>query len=278
VNDVGIFARTFTQPTLEGVLDAVVAHGLSHVHLNMKAACGDNLPELIEPELSSRIREAFARRGLVMTSVSATFNAIHPDPGQRELDTKRACLLMDSCRAMGTSMLSLCTGTRDPVDMWKRHPDNDRPDAWRDLLATLENMLPVAERNGVVLGIEPERNNVVNSAEKARRLLDELRSPHLRIILDGANLFDEDNISQMREVLPRAFELLSEAMVMAHAKDIPDPKHKSQAAGRGLLDWPAYFGLLQEYRFQGPVILHNLSEDEIPASLSFVREGLRAVS
>ena len=278
MNDVGIFARTFTQPTLEGILDAVVAHGLSHVHFNMKAACEANLPDVIEPELSTRIRDAFARRGLVMTSVSATFNAIHPDRRQRELDTQRACHLMDSCKAMGTSTLSLCTGTRDPLDMWKRHPDNDRPDAWRDLLGTLNHMLRVAERNGVILGIEPERNNVVNSAERARRLLDEVRSPHLRIILDGANLFDEGHLSGMREVLTQAFELLSEDMVMAHAKDIADPEHKSQAAGRGLLEWPVYFELLKKYRFNGPVILHNLTEAEIPASLSFVKEGLRAVS
>lgn len=179
-------------------------------------------------------------------------------------------------------MLSLCTGTRDPLDMWKRHPDNDRPDAWRDLLTTSEQLLPVAERNGLTLGIEPERNNVVNSAEKARRLLDELRSPHLRIILDGANLFDEGQISGapdvMREVLTRAFELLSEDMVMAHAKDIPGPEVKSQAAGRGLLDWPVYFELFRKHGFEGPVILHNLTEAEVPAALSFVKEGLRAVS
>ena len=58
MNDVGVFARTFTQPTLEGILDAVAAHGLSHVHFNMKAACGANLPDVIEPELSARIRDA----------------------------------------------------------------------------------------------------------------------------------------------------------------------------------------------------------------------------
>jgi sugar phosphate isomerase/epimerase len=278
MNEVGIFARTFTQPTLERILDAVVAHGLSQVHFNMKAACDVNLPDVIAPELCTRVRNAFAERGLVMTSVSATFNAIHPDPRQRELDTRRACHLMDSCRAMGTSMLSLCTGTLDSSDMWKRHPDNDRPDAWRDLLTTFEQLLPVAERNGLTLGIEPERNNVVNSAEKARRLLNELRSPHLKIILDGANLFDEGQISDMREVLTRAFELLSEDMVMAHAKDIPDPEVKSQAAGRGLLDWPIYFELFRIHKFEGPVILHNLREAEVPAALSFVKEGLRAVS
>jgi sugar phosphate isomerase/epimerase len=278
MNDVGIFARTFTQPTLEGILDAVVAHGLSQVHFNMKAACDAHLPDVIEPELCTRVRNAFAERGLVMTSVSATFNAIHPDARQRELDTRRACHLMDSCRAMGTSMLSLCTGTRDPLDMWKRHPDNDQPDAWRDLLRTFDQLLPVAERNGLTLGVEPERNNVVNSGEKARRLLNELRSPHLKIILDGANLFDEGQISDMREVLIRAFELLAEDMVMAHAKDIPSPEVKSQAAGRGLLNWPVYFELFRRHGYEGPVIIHNLTEAEVPAALSFVKEGLRAVS
>ena len=57
--------------------------------------------------------------------------------------------------------------------MWRRHPDNDKPDAWSDLLATLDQLVPVAEEHGVVLGIEPEHANVIDSAQRARLLLDE---------------------------------------------------------------------------------------------------------
>jgi len=272
--EIGIFSRTFSSDTLGGLLDAIASHGVSQVHFNMKGAGVPNLPEEIDAKLCTGIRSAFAERGLIMCSLSGTYNMIHPDPRQRELETGRACRLIQSCPQMGASIVTLCTGTRDPVDMWRRHPANHQPDAWRDLLATLGRLLPAAENSGVILGIETEPNNVVNSAAKARRLLDELRSPNLKIVMDGANLFDED-LSDMRGVLHDAFQLLAPDIVMVHAKDITDESGpRSQAAGTGLLDWETYFRLLHKYRYPGVVVLHNLSESELDESLRFVRRHL----
>jgi sugar phosphate isomerase/epimerase len=273
--DIGIFSRTFSRPTLDGVLDAVAAHGLSHVHFNLKSAGGSSLPDVIDAELCTRIRQAFERRGFVMTSISGTFNAIHPDKQERETGTKRACQLIERCRRMGTSIVTLCTGSRDPKDMWKRHPENDLPDAWRDLLATLSRLLPAAQSSGVVLGIEPETNNVINSAAKARRLLDELRSPQLKIIMDGANLFEDGGGSAMERVLTEAFDLLAPDVVVVHAKDLADPPtHPGQAAGKGKLDWNTYCRLIRTYHYDGAVILHNLDETEVAESVSFMKDRL----
>ena len=273
--DIGIFSRTFTRPTLDGVLNAVAAHGLSHVHFNLKSAGVENLPDEIPDALCARIRRSFETSGIVMTSISGTFNAIHPDIGQRELDTQSACRIIQSSRRMGTSTVSLCTGSRDPGDMWRRHPGNQLPDAWQDLLATLGRLLSVAESSGVVLGIEPETNNVVDSALKARRLLDELRSPNLKIIMDGANLFHGLEIAGMQDVLTEAFDLLAPDIVMVHAKDITgDPTHTHQAAGTGKLDWRTYCRLLKQNNYEGVVILHNLRETEVATSVGFLEERL----
>ena len=71
---------------------------------------------------------------------------------------------------METGLLTLCTGTRDPDDQWRRHPGNDTPEAWRDLLASMDVALAVAEDYDLHLGIEPELANVVDSASRARRM------------------------------------------------------------------------------------------------------------
>jgi sugar phosphate isomerase/epimerase len=274
---IGVFSRTFARPAIDAVLDVICAHGLSNVHFNFSSAGLTSLPDAIGRELCDEIREKFEDRRLVMTSVSATFNAIHPDVRQRELDIRRACGIIESCPRIGAPMASLCSGTRDPQDMWKRHAANDLPDAWADLLATLGRLLPVAEAAAVTLGIEPEHNNVVNSAEKARRLLDELRSPSLRIILDGANLFDGTEPPAQADVLSRAVDLLGSDIVLAHAKDIPHPARPSYAAGRGLLDWSTYLGVLNKSGYGGPLVLHGLREDEVPGSIQFLKDKLNAI-
>lgn len=273
--NIGIFSRTYSRPTLDGVLDAIAAHGLSQVHFNLRSAGVAALPDEIDTALCKSIRQSFEKRAMVMTSISGTFNAIHPDTAQRNADIARACQLIASCRQLGTDIVTLCTGTRDASDMWRRHPANDQPDAWNDLLQTLSLLLPTAQANDVVLGIEPETNNVINSAAKARRLLDDLRSRHLRIIFDGANLFDNPADPAMAQVLTESFQLLAPDIIMVHAKDLASPPHRpSQAAGRGCLDWHTYCRLLYAHSYNGPVVLHNLAEDEVEESIAFVKDQL----
>ena len=273
----GIHIGTFPRPTLEEALDAVSSHGLDCVHFNFKSVGGKSMPEEIDEALSARIRQEITARGLVMGTVSGTFNMIHPDARRRREGLKRLGVLASAAVGLGTSVITLCTGTRDPDDMWRRHPDNDTPQAWRDLVESLTRAVQIAEAADVTLGIEPEVSNVVDSASKARRLLDEIGSPRLKIVMDGANLFHAGELPQMREVLDGAFELLGSEIVLAHAKDLDrDGQAGHVAAGLGQLDYDHYLRLLKGVGFNGPLILHSLAEDQVSGCVKFLREKLDA--
>lgn len=41
-------------------------------------------------------------------------------------------------KGMGTSVVTLCTGTRDPEDMWRWHPENTSSQAWDELLRSMD--------------------------------------------------------------------------------------------------------------------------------------------
>jgi sugar phosphate isomerase/epimerase len=276
----GIFVRTFTRPTLGATLEAVRSSGLECIHFNMMAAgAPSSMPEQIEPALADRIRQEEAGRGLSMVSVSGTFNMAHPDPERRRAGLRRLRVLAEACSPMGVSVVSLCTGTRDPDDLWRRHPENDRPDAWRDMTATMGEALAMADRAGVTLAIEPEVANVVDSARKARRLLDEMRSPRLKVIIDPANLFQAGDLPRMRPILDEAFQLLGPDIVLAHAKDLSrDGEAGHEAAGTGLLDYDYYLNLLSRIGFQGPILLHGLSESQVPPCVAFLRAKLAGVA
>ena len=216
------------------------------------------MPEHIELALLDRIRQAFDERGLKMAAVSGTFNMIHPDPGERRQGLLRLRELASACPRLGTSVVTLCTGTRDPENIWRGHPGNNSPAAWNDLCHSLAEALGFAEEFGVTLGVEPEVSNVVDSARKARRLLDEMRSSRLKIIMDGANLFHTGELPRMREILNEAFDLLGRDIVIAHAKDLShDGEAGNLAAGAGVLDYDHYLALLQSTGFGGPLILHG---------------------
>ena len=42
----------------------------------------------------------------------------------------------------------------------------------------------------------------------------------------------------------------------------------------GKLDYDRYVSLLHEYRFEGPLLLHGLSEAQVPGCVAFLREKL----
>ena len=145
------------------------------------------------------------------------------------------------------------------------------------MVAGLSEVLPLAEANQITLGVEPEPSNVVASACKARRLLDELKSLRLKIVMDAANLFRVEDLPRMHETLDEAFDLLGGDIVLAHAKDIQlAGELRYVAAGKGSLDYDQYISLLNAFGFAGSLILHELKESEVAGTVAFLREKLNA--
>ncbi len=77
----------------------------------------------------------------------------------------------------------------------------------------------IADRHEVTLAFEPEINNVVSSTMRARRLLDEIASPWLKVVIDPANLVHADEMGHLVEVLDEAIDWIGSDIVLAHAKE-----------------------------------------------------------
>jgi sugar phosphate isomerase/epimerase len=272
---IGILLKTFRVGTLESRLDAARACGLDFVQMSFDCAGLPAMPEAIPPELAGRIRRAATDREITIASVEGTFNMSHPDAAERGAGLRRLKALAEACPGLGTSKIHICTGTRNRDSMWRPHPDNGLPASWRDMTACVREATDIARQAGVVLAFEPEVNNVVDSAKKARRLLDEIGSPFLKVTFDAANLFHAGELPRMSEILDEAFALIGKDIVLAHAKDLDhdgDAGHK--AAGQGKLDYDRYVALLHRYQFPGPLLLHGLSEAQVPGCVAFLREKI----
>lgn len=274
---VGIFAKTFQRPSVEKVFDAVRAHDLSVAQFNMTCAGRSSMPKTISDAVARRIRSAAVERDVEIAAVSGTFNMIHPNEDRRAEGHRRLRTLAAACETMGTSVITLCTGTRDPDDKWRGHPDNETPTAWHDLCREMERALRIAEDHDVTLAFEPEVANVVSSAEKGRRLLDEMASDRLQVVFDPANLFVTASPEERRRLVEEGLDRLGEDLILAHAKD-RGPEGAFCPAGHGVLDYDHYVEALRAARFEGPLVLHGLGEEDVTACVEFVRERLDASS
>jgi sugar phosphate isomerase/epimerase len=273
--EIGLLTNTFSHTSIDEALRAVRAHGLRAVQLELASAGLAALPDQIPDEVAASIRQAAHTHGVDIAAVSGTFNMCHPDEDHRRQGLRRLDVLAGACAALGTNTITLCTGTRNRDSMWRPHPDNGSADAWRDLTATMQAAARIAAAHDVTLAFEPEVNNVVDSARKARQLLDEVGSPHLKVTIDPANLFHLGELPRMREIIEEAFALLSPDITLAHAKDLDhDGDAGHLPAGHGLLDYPLYLALLRQSGFDGALILHGLREADVDNCVTFLHGAI----
>jgi sugar phosphate isomerase/epimerase len=259
----GIFARTFPGTDPATVLGAVAGAGFAVTQYNMACSGLPSMPDAIGPDVAAAVRGASEASGVAVVALSGTCNIIHSDPVVRADCMRRLEVVIAAAPTLGTRLVTLCTGTRDPADQWRWHPDNATPAAWDDLLAEMEKAIAIAERFDLGLGIEPELANVVADAAAARRLLDAFATPRLGIVLDPANLFEQADARERRRLVEAATALLGPELAMAHAKDRA-ADGSFTAPGRGVIDFAHFVRTLRGAGFDGPLVTHGLTAAEAP--------------
>ena len=266
----GIFAKTFAGDEADTVLRAVKAAGYGCTQFNMACVGLPPMPDAIPDAVLSGIGAAATAHGVALAALSGTYNMIHPDPAVREAGQRQLRVMLAAARVLGVPLVTLCTGTRDPDDQWRHHPGNAEPEAWADMSREMAVALRSAEEAGVDLGIEPEQANVVTSAADARRLIGEMGSARLKIVLDPANLFERASTVEARRIVADAVEVCGDHIAMAHAKD----RHadgRFATAGTGVVDFPDFLSRLAAAGFDGPLVTHGLTAAEAPGVATYLR-------
>src|SRR5215475_6018072 len=174
--ELGIFAKTFPRKSIGEVFNAIAAHGLTCTQWNWACVPGfSSLPESVPAAITSAVARAAACSGVRICAVSATFNLI--DPPTLQTGLSRLPALAKAAIAVDCDLLTLCTGTRHPADMWAYHPENQSAKAWNDMVDALRQVCGIASDYGLRTAIEPETANVVCDARAAERVFEEL-GPH----------------------------------------------------------------------------------------------------
>jgi sugar phosphate isomerase/epimerase len=271
---IGIFAKTFPGSDPQQVLAAVRDSGFATAQFNLACVGLPSMPDAVPPETVAAIREASIATGVSLCALSGTYNMAHPDKLVRDTGLRQLRTVIETAVALGIPLVTLCTGTRNAEDQWGHHPDNSDPSAWADMAAGMAQALELSEQHGVDLGIEPEQANVVTSAAEAMRLIAEMGSKRLHIVLDPANLFEQADRAQAAAIVAKAIETAVGHIAMAHAKD----RHadgRFATAGEGVVDFHSFILRLRATGFDGPLVTHGLSASEAPGVARFLA-GLMA--
>ena len=223
------------------------------------------IPTIIPDAAIRAVNENAQKYGIPVKVINGTFNMAHPDRTVREEGIRRFDILCRAAKQLGADYISLCSGTRNPDNLWAPHPDNDTDAAWADMLDTVSRCTRTAEQYGIILAVESEASNIISTPERARRLMDTVGSPNLKMILDCANLFHAGRAhpEYVHATLDRAFALYGHDIVLAHGKDICEGDGIAFCGtGRGIVDFAYTANLLADYGFSGDMFVHGIYDED----------------
>ncbi len=151
-------------------------------------------------------------------------------------------------------------------------------DAFTIMRYTLTSVLRVAERYGVILGIEPHQS-ISKSTAGLLAIATLVDSPLLRVNYDTGNAYlgGEDPYEGLRAV--------SHLLVHVHAKDITISHAKAErgkatgtpvgcACGDGVIDWARVILILRETGFNGVLSIECGTPDQAARSKAHLQDQL----
>jgi sugar phosphate isomerase/epimerase len=275
--EMGVFARVWRANQPRAIAEPIRALGLRHVQWNFSAIGRPTISsEYCEADFTE-VKTAFAEAGVMLWGLSVTYNIIDRDQERCEAHTRAAEHMIRLAPLLGVEAVTICTGSNDPTNMWKFHPDNARADSWVRALEVIRRLEAAARESGVLVGVEPERANVVADASAAHRLLEALgERASVGVVLDPANLITVESANRQKEVLTQAFASLGDRVICLHAKDVVSDGAYS-AAGQGVLDYDLIASLHSTYTPAAPVVIQDAYPDDMPNVIAYLRRVWRAV-
>lgn len=236
------------------------------------------IPECVSDEALRAIADASAETDVPIGAINGTWNMAHPDASIREEGLRRFEGFLNAVQALNVPIVSLCSGSRSRQGLWSFDPETSSDGAWRDMVSAMRRAVQMAEARRITLAIETEAANVIDTPERARRILDEIASPCLKMVLDAANLFHpgQAHPKNAHPSLDRAMACFGRDVVLAHGKDIrPSDGIDFCGTGFGMVDFPYMIELLRRENFSGDMMLHGIaSETDMPICRAYMQRCL----
>lgn len=216
----------------------------------------------LTPGLAMYIKKVFAQNQVDIAVLGCYLNLANPNPEKLQKITKRYLAHLRFASLLGCGVVGTETGA--PNETYTAVPECHGEEALQTFIQNLRPVVQYAEKTGVIIAIEPVWKHIVYNPARARRVLEEIASPNLQVILDPVNLLDISNYAQQKEIVEEAIDVLGEDVAMVHIKDfrVENGKLVSVGAGLGEMDYTAIMKFIREKKPFMHVTLENTTPED----------------
>ena len=249
-------------------LAAVRASGLSGVGFH---AAGRGLFDVTSAE-TAQVRETFAAAGMELVQFGIGFPdcLFAPDPAAREEIVRVIGRGIEVAAEVGAHVCLLRTGSLNPAGSYSPAAENHTQESWQRLIETLRRIADKAENVGQTIVIETHLLTILESPEANQKIIAELASPRMKVVMDYTNHFPTmQHVFHSTERLNHIFDLMGPIAGVGHCKDIRFGKglvlHIDEAIpGEGLLDLSTALRRWHSLDPDGYMLLEHLPDEKYP--------------
>jgi sugar phosphate isomerase/epimerase len=204
-----------------------------------------------------KIRDAAARSGVAISAIhwvlvqTEGLHLTHPDAAVRDRTSQYLCRLVDFCADIGGKIVVVGSPKQRNIMQGV-----SRQQAWDAATAVFREPVMQAEKRGATICFEPlapAETNFINTAAEAIQFVQQLSTPHLKIILDVKAMCSESKpVPQIiRESWPHF------AYFHANDKNLKGP-------GFGEVDFKPIAAALKEVGYDGTVSVEVFKFEDGP--------------
>lgn len=215
--NLGIRAHDVDMDSLGSLSDKLGKYPLKHIQLAPMKSFGNHYNNIFS---FTKGTARTIQNTLNKQDVSISVLGSYVNLSSRDLETRQKAVQIFKHNLLlahdfNASMVASETGSITKGYTLENYTD----EAYDNTLDSMKQIMPVAEKLGVVVAIEAGINHPIHNAQMLRKLLDDVNSPNLKIILDVANLMNPDNYENQDEIIDEAFALYGDDLQALHLKD-----------------------------------------------------------
>lgn len=270
----GIRLHDAVQAPVEERLKIVKEQGFTCAHVALSKVISENsvAPEALTPGYAMYLRRLFDKYELDCAVLGCYLNLATPDAAQLKAAQEKYMANIRFAAHLGAGVVGTETGAPNVEYKFEEACWNEE-----SLQIFIRNLRPVvkyAEQMGGLVAIEPVVRHIVCNPVRARRVLDEIASPNLRIILDPVNLLESYNYEKQDEIIDEAIDLLGKDVAVLHVKDfvIKDGKLISVPVGQGQCHWDRIMPYMKKEKPYMHATLEDTKPDNAVAALNYIKE------
>lgn len=246
--------------------------GLKNVQLAPCKSFPDLAPSFDSLTLgtAARIRSELSEESIFVSILGCYVNISEENKENRRVAISNFKRSLFVCNAFGANMVG--TETCNYKEGYSR--ENFSLEAYKIARESISEMVEYAERVGAIVAIEPCFNHSVYDADRACQLIEDIRSDHLRFILDFSNLLTCETFAEQERIMKNTLQKLDGYVEHFHLKDCKIIENKLQAVpvGQGDLDFEPILQYIKSNYPSMSMTFEETKEADVEKAIQYIQE------